>query len=113
MPLKTGGGADRNAVPAYNFPNYAITSHRLLEMPLRTSALRSLGATANVFAIESMMDELALEAGEDPVAFRLRHLDDERARAVIEAAAKRAGWANRQKREGAGYGVGAAAIRKR
>ena len=106
MPLKTGGGADRNAVPAYNFPNFAITSHRLLEMPLRTSALRSLGATANVFAIESMMDDLALEAGEDPVAFRLRHLDDPRARAVIEAAAKRADWNNRQKRDGAGYGVG-------
>lgn len=106
MPLKTGGGADRNAVPAYNFPNYQVTSHRLLEMPLRTSALRSLGATANVFSIESMMDELADEADEDPVAFRLRHLDDPRARAVIEAAAKRANWANRQKREGTGYGVG-------
>lgn len=106
MPLRTGGGADRNAVPAYNFPNFSVTNHRLLEMPLRTSALRSLGATANVFAIESMMDELALEAGEDPVVFRLRHLDDPRARAVIEAAAKRANWANKQKREGAGYGVG-------
>ena len=106
MPLRTGGGADRNAVPAYNFPNVSVTSHRLLEMPLRTSALRSLGATANVFAIESMVDELALEAGEDPVAFRLRHLDDPRARAVIEAAAKRANWGNREKREGAGYGVG-------
>ncbi|MGE3248400.1 MAG: molybdopterin cofactor-binding domain-containing protein, partial [Beijerinckiaceae bacterium] len=85
MPLQTGGGADRNAVPAYNFPAYSITNHRLLEMPLRTSALRSLGATANVFAIESMMDELAHSHGEDPVAFRLRHLDDPRARAVIEA----------------------------
>ena len=106
MPLQTGGGADRNAVPAYNFPNFAVTNHRLLEMPIRTSALRSLGATANVFAIESMMDELAKEAGEDPVAFRLRHLDDPRARAVIEAAAKRANWASRQKREGTGYGVG-------
>ncbi|MCC2098784.1 MAG: xanthine dehydrogenase family protein molybdopterin-binding subunit [Hyphomicrobiales bacterium] len=106
MPLQTGGGADRNAVPAYNFPNFSVTNHRLLEMPLRTSALRSLGATANVFAIESMMDELAHEAGEDPVDFRLRHLDDPRARAVVETAAKRAGWANRQKREGTGYGVG-------
>lgn len=106
MPLQTGGGADRNAVPAYNFPNFSVTNHRLLEMPLRASALRSLGATANVFAIESMMDVLAEEAGEDPVAFRLRHLDDPRARAVIEAAAKRAGWDNREKREGTGYGVG-------
>lgn len=110
MPLKTGGGADRNAVPAYHFPNFTITSHRLLQMPLRTSALRSLGATANVFAIESMMDELALENKEDPVAFRLRHLDDLRARAVIETAAIKADWFNRQERtsqlDGVGYGVG-------
>ena len=51
-----------------------ITSHRLLAMPLRTSSLRSLGAFANVFAIESFIDELAAERGEDPLAFRLRHL---------------------------------------
>ena len=49
-------------------------------MPLRVSALRSLGAYLNVFAIESFMDELADAAGADPVAFRLRHLDDERGR---------------------------------
>ncbi len=58
-------------------------------MPLRVSALRSLGAYLNVFAIESFMDELADAAEADPVAFRLRHLKDERARAVIEAAAAR------------------------
>ena len=56
-------------------------------MPLRTSALRTLGAYANVFAIESFMDELAAAAGADPVAFRLAHLKDPRARAVIEKAA--------------------------
>ena len=52
------------------------------------------------------MDELAAERGEDPVAFRLRHLNDPRARAVIEAAAKRAGWNAWRKREGAGHGIG-------
>jgi nicotinate dehydrogenase subunit B len=61
-------------------------------MPLRVSALRTLGAYANVFAIESFMDELAAAAGQDPVSFRLAQLLDPRARAVIEAAAKKAGW---------------------
>ena len=54
---------------------------------MRVSALRTLGAYANVFAIESFMDELAAAAGADPVAFRLAHLKDPRARAVIEAVA--------------------------
>ena len=57
----------------------------------RTSSLRSLGAFANVFAIESFVDELASAIGADPVDFRLRHLDDRRARAVIEAAVAMAG----------------------
>jgi CO/xanthine dehydrogenase Mo-binding subunit len=56
------------------------------------SALRSLGAFANVFAIESFMDELAAAASIDPVAFRLRHLSDERARAVVESAARAVDW---------------------
>jgi CO/xanthine dehydrogenase Mo-binding subunit len=54
--------------------------------------MRGLGAYANVFAIESFMDELAQAAGIDPLEFRLRHLKDERARAVIRAAAEKAGW---------------------
>ena len=105
-PLVNGGGAERNAVPGYDFPSWRITNHRLLTMPLRTSSLRSLGAFGNVFAIESFMDELAAERGEDPIAFRLRHLRDTRARAVLEAAAARAGWASRRKAEGIGHGVG-------
>ena len=75
-------------------------------MPIRTSALRTLGAFANVFAIESFMDELAAERGEDPLAFRLRHLKDPRARAVLEAAARRAGWSAWKKREAPGHGIG-------
>lgn len=105
-PLAAGGGADRNAVPLYDFPAWRITNHRLLTMPLRTSSLRSLGAFANVFAIESFLDELAAEQGADPLAFRLRHLADPRARAVLEAAAARAGWAQRRPAEGVGHGLG-------
>ena len=86
------GAGDRNAIPLYDLPRQRITSHLIKEMPLRVSALRTLGAYANVFAIESFMDELALAAKIDPIAFRLAHLKDPRAKAVIEAAAKAAGW---------------------
>jgi CO/xanthine dehydrogenase Mo-binding subunit len=105
-PMANGGGAERNAVPLYDLPALKVTCHRLLTMPIRTSALRTLGAYANVFAIESFMDELATERGEDPLAFRLRHMKDPRARAVMEAAARRAGWSQRVKRDGIGYGIG-------
>lgn len=105
-PLAAGGGADRNAVPPYDFPAWRIVNHRLLAMPIRASALRSLGGFANVFAVESFLDQLAAERGEDPIDFRLRHLTDVRARAVIEAAAARAGWRGRPKREGIGWGIG-------
>jgi CO/xanthine dehydrogenase Mo-binding subunit len=106
MPLATGGGSDRNATPGYGFPALEVRNHRVLAMPLRSSALRALGAFANVFAIESMVDEIAHGRGEDPVAWRLRHLDDPRARAVIEAVAARAPWAQWQRREGFGRGFG-------
>ena len=88
-------GATRNAVPGYDIPDLAVTRHRLRSMPIRTSSLRSLGAFLNVFAIESFMDELAAVAGADPVAFRLAHLSDTRARRVIEEVAGFAGWAGR------------------
>lgn len=104
-PVSTGGGAERNSVPLYDFPAWEITSHRVLEMPIRTSSLRTLGAFGNVFALECFLDELCAERGEDPLAFRLRHLDDPRARAVLEAAARRAGWEGRRKAEGVGYGL--------
>jgi CO/xanthine dehydrogenase Mo-binding subunit len=75
-------------------------------MPIRVSALRTLGAYANVFASESFMDELALAAGADPVAFRLAHMRDPRARAVIEKAAELAGWKAAEKGDGArGRGI--------
>ena len=104
-PMAGGGGAERNAVPIYDFPGRHIVNHRVLAMPLRVSALRSLGAHGNVFAIESFVDEIAHAAGEDPVAWRLRHTSDPRARAVIERAADAAHWARWQPREGAGHGI--------
>jgi CO/xanthine dehydrogenase Mo-binding subunit len=104
-PAANGGGGDRNSVPLYDFPAWTIISHRLLTMPVRTSALRTLGAQGNVFAIESLLDEIAVLRDEDPVAFRLRHLRDERAKDVIRAAARRAQW-KPEKRTGIGYGVG-------
>ena len=86
------GAGDRNAIPLYDFPRQRVVNHLIKEMPLRVSALRTLGAYANVFALESFIDELALAAGADPVAFRLAHLGEPRGRAVIEAAARKAGW---------------------
>jgi CO/xanthine dehydrogenase Mo-binding subunit len=104
-PQANGGGGDRNSIPLYDFPSWRIESHRLLTMPVRTSALRTLGGQGNVFAIESFLDELATERGEDPITFRLRHLRDERAKDVIGAAARRANW-KPEKKPGAGYGAG-------
>jgi nicotinate dehydrogenase subunit B len=101
-------GASRNAVPGYDIPGMQVTRHRLLDMPIRTSSLRSLGAHLNVFAIESFMDELATAAGADPVRFRLAHLTDPRARQVLTQAADMAGWDTRGHRDGTGYGAGVA-----
>jgi CO/xanthine dehydrogenase Mo-binding subunit len=104
-PQANGGGGDRNSIPLYDFPSWHIESHRLTTMPVRTSALRTLGAQGNVFAIESFLDELANERGEDPVAFRLRHLSDPRAQDVIRSVAQRAKW-KPEKIFGIGYGLG-------
>ncbi len=104
-PQANGGGGDRNSIPLYDFPAWKIESHRLLTMPVRTSALRTLGGQGNVFAIESFLDEIAAERGEDPVAFRLRHLADERAKDVIRSSAKRANWKPAAK-AGTGHGIG-------
>lgn len=97
------GGSSRNSVPLYEFPAKQILLHRY-NGPLRTSALRSLGAYANIFALESFMDELALKTGKDPVEFRLSHLKDERAREVIKALANKTGWGNRKSKRGTGFG---------
>lgn len=111
QPRPMGGyhsGAHRNADPVYALPRKRVVRHAVADSPLRVSALRSLGAYANVFAIESFMDELALAADLDPLEFRLRHLRDQRARAVLLAAAERADWANRAQVETEGEGWGMA-----
>jgi nicotinate dehydrogenase subunit B len=101
------GAGDRNAITLYDFPRQRITHHLIKDQPIRTSALRTLGAYANVFAIESFMDELAAAAGADPVAFRLAHTRDARMRAVIEAVAKAADWKSGEKGDGTrGRGFG-------
>jgi CO/xanthine dehydrogenase Mo-binding subunit len=105
-PIAGGGGAQRNAIPPYRAPALHVGLDTLQEMPVRASALRGLGALVNVWAIESVMDEIAAAAGEDPLAHRLRHLDDARARDVLNAAARMAGWATRLKQEGRGFGLG-------
>jgi nicotinate dehydrogenase subunit B len=101
------GAGDRNAITRYDFPRQRTTHHLIMDNPVRTSALRTLGAYANVFAIESFMDELAAAVGIDPVAFRLAHIKDERERAVIEAVAKAANWKPNEKGDGRrGRGIG-------
>lgn len=102
LPLHNGGS--KNALAGYNFAQN-VTHHFVREMPFRLSALRSLGAFANVFAIEGFMDELAAAAGCDPLAFRLKHLSDPRARAVLEEAAALAGW-HHAPAEGRHLGIG-------
>jgi nicotinate dehydrogenase subunit B len=86
------GSGDRNSIPLYKLPSTHVIWHFLADMPVRVSALRSLGAYMNVFSIESFMDELAIAAGTDPVEFRLKHLDDSRARDVVTLAAEKFDW---------------------
>ncbi|MEI8400072.1 MAG: molybdopterin cofactor-binding domain-containing protein [Alcaligenaceae bacterium] len=90
--LATGGGGTRNAVPLYTFAKHKIDYHLVQATTLRSSALRALGAYANVFAIESCMDELASLAQNDPIAFRLAHLEDPRAAEVLKTVARMANW---------------------
>jgi CO/xanthine dehydrogenase Mo-binding subunit len=99
------GSGDRNAIPYYVLPNARVTHRFQPAGPFRTSALRALGAYCNVYAIESFMDELAHAAGQDPVAFRLRHLADPRAIEVVKLAAAKFGWDGYRKpaRRGRGF----------
>ncbi len=106
IPMPEGDG-DRNANPLYALPNMHVVYHFLKNMPIRVSALRSLGAHLNVFSIESMFDELARAGGVDPLAFRLGHMKDDRARVVMQTAAERFGWSGRVRGDGRrGCGMG-------
>ena len=98
------GDGDRNAVPLYTVASSRIDMNFVTEMPFRTSAMRSLGAHINVFAIEACIDELAAKAAVDPVALRLAHLTDPRARAVVEKVRDAVGWPQKNSEPGAGLG---------
>jgi CO/xanthine dehydrogenase Mo-binding subunit len=104
LPAPTESDGNRNSKPAYKIPSTRVVHHHIKAMPIRTSALRSLGAYTNVFAVESLMDELAAAADADPVAFRLRHLDDPRAQDVVKMAAERFGWSQEKLPMGHGRG---------
>lgn len=113
VPLPTGGGL-RNAVPEYRLPALRVNHHFVPEAPLRVSALRSLGAHANVFAIESFIDELCEAAEVDALQFRLRHLDDPRARAVLQRVGELCDWSERSPAGiGSGLGLGYARYKNR
>lgn len=107
MPLARGGGAERNAIPPYALPAWRVRCHRRSDGRQRSSALRSLGAFANVFASESFVDEIAAASGHDPLAWRLANLQhDPRALQVLQAAAQHGGWRRSPRREGFGQGLG-------
>jgi CO/xanthine dehydrogenase Mo-binding subunit len=113
-PVERGGGATRNAIPLYDVPVHRILHHLTLNPPVRTSALRGLGALPNVFAIESMLDDLAARIGQDPLAYRLAILSNLRARRLLEQVAERCGWASRGPAgSGRGLGLGFAQYKNR
>jgi CO/xanthine dehydrogenase Mo-binding subunit len=97
--------ADRNAIALYDFPGQRVITHFITEMPVRVSSTRGLGAYANVFAIESFIDELARSAGVDPLEYRLRFLKDSRARDVLTRTAATFGWDKFEKKAGRGRGI--------
>jgi CO/xanthine dehydrogenase Mo-binding subunit len=109
VPEAAGGGASRNSVALYDFPDQDVRVELAAASRIRTSSLRSLGAHLNVFAIESAMDELAEMAGVDSLQFRLRHLSDARCRAVLNGAAQMSGWrGGHLPGEGRALGIGVA-----
>ncbi|HSL52884.1 MAG TPA: molybdopterin cofactor-binding domain-containing protein [Pyrinomonadaceae bacterium] len=87
----------------YDFPNHDIQFHNS-KSPLRQGSYRALAATANHFAREVHMDELAQLVNMDPVQFRLKNIKDARLKAVLEAAADKIEW-SRKKTEGRGRGI--------
>jgi CO/xanthine dehydrogenase Mo-binding subunit len=105
LPLPAGG-ADRNIIPYYTIPSVRAVKRVVRSLPYRTSSMRGLGGPVNVFAIETLIDDIAHATGADPVAFRLAHLDDSRARHIVERTAALAGWPGEPAGEGVGWGLG-------
>jgi isoquinoline 1-oxidoreductase len=98
-----------NSGPSSLASPYAVANHKAeshaSDTPLRQGAYRALAATANTFARESHMDDLARLAGIDPLEFRLKNLTDERLRGVLQAAAKKFGWGSQKPAAGHGFGI--------
>jgi CO/xanthine dehydrogenase Mo-binding subunit len=88
----------------YDIPNRKIEFHPT-ETPLRQGSYRGLAATANHFARESHMDEIAAALGMDPLEFRLKNLKDERLRAVLQAVAEKFGWGKAKSKPTRGFGL--------
>ena len=121
--IETAAGVDKDGkLTAWNFHNYSsgsgsagmatpykVPSSKLVfhasASPLRQGSYRALGATANNFARESLMDELAHAASLDPLEFRLRNLDNARLSAVLEDAATKFGWGKASLAPGRGQGI--------
>ncbi len=106
IPMPEGDGS-RNSNPLYDFAHQDVTFRFIPDAPLRGSAMRSLGGHLNVFSIESMLDELALAAGRDPLDLRLASMADPRAWDVMTVAAEAfgwRGWARGDGRRGSGMG---------
>ncbi|HWG05819.1 MAG TPA: molybdopterin cofactor-binding domain-containing protein, partial [Beijerinckiaceae bacterium] len=113
LPLSKDSGppnysSARNAIALYDFPGERVTTHFIPYYAARVSAMRGLGAYANVFALESFIDELARRAKADPVEYRLRYLKDTRGRDVLTKAAEIFGWSNWQAAPGHGRGIAVA-----
>ncbi|HSE36008.1 MAG TPA: molybdopterin cofactor-binding domain-containing protein, partial [Blastocatellia bacterium] len=90
----------------YDFPNQKIVFHQS-KSPLRQGSYRGLAATANHFAREVHIDELAHSVKMDPLEFRLKNLKDERMKAVLHAAATAFGWGKTEGTSGRGFGIAA------
>jgi nicotinate dehydrogenase subunit B len=97
----------RNAEPPYQFAKAEVALH-VVSAAIRTGPFRSLAGAPNVFALESFMDELADASAQDPIAFRLRHIDDVRLRRVLETVRDKSGWGQRPHEANRGFGVACA-----
>ena len=86
------GSVDENLDPPYEAPNVHVAIHRLKDSPLRPGHVRAPGKVANAWAVESLADEIAVAAGEDSIAWRLKRLSDPRAIAVVKKAAELIDW---------------------
>lgn len=92
---------DRTAIPPYDYDHMRVVAN---DMPpiVRAFWFRGVSALPNTFAHESYIDELATEAGVDPIEYRLRYLKDQRAVDLVNAVAERAGWKTAAGAAGAG-----------